>query len=538
MNRIFLPRYEQITMPDAVNVDRLVAIARIALAALSLALIVVDSREPDHRCFPVHLILVLYIGYGAILYGFACRQSVWFPELHRRAHWVDIAWTMLIIASTNGTGIPYIKGFYFPITVAALRLGFAAGLGATLVSIALLSLLGPLAHSELEFAQNMFLNRSANVLVLGFLIAYTGGIINKLRGRLMLLKDLTALSNPRLGADHVIGSAMERVRVFFGGQDCVLIAHSRSTGRHYLRRARPLGSAVAPPAEVIAAELGERLTEMPVDKLVLYNAASSGWWPWPANCLVINPVTGQESEGDRAACEQAAARLDAASFLCAPFDWRDDTDGWLYLSAPHRLKRADVELLLQAIRQIQPLIQYVRLMDRLTSGAAEEERRRIARDIHDSVIQPYIGLQFGLTALHTKLAQGRPEMLPEVREDAQQLLKLTATGIGDLRRYVSALREGAGREAEFLPAVRRFAATFSEVTGIEVRVEAESEIRIGNRLAGDAFQIVEEGLSNIRRHTRASQAAIMLSHSSDRFRIVIENEGENRTVYAVSAALD
>ncbi|MGH9842144.1 MAG: sensor histidine kinase [Blastocatellia bacterium] len=505
----------------------MIAAARIALALLSLLLISLDPREPDHQSVTIYAILILYIVYSVAWYVLVLYQRPFFVEMHNQAHWADIGWSIILVAFSAGNGLPFIKGFYFPILVASLRRGFVAGLVATLVSAGLLVTIGPLTHPQQEFALNSFLNRSANLLVLGFLLAYAGGTVDKLRGQITLLNDLTSLSNPRLGADHVIGSMMERLRQFFGGREWLLIARDQSSSDYHLRRPQTRDSLRAARTETFTGELGARLMWMPSGMVVVYNAASRGWWRLDASYFAFDPAKSSEMDEGRAASEKLAPMLEADSFMTVPFDWRHGAQGRLYLTSHRRFKRADVDFLLRAIGQTQPLIEHIRLMDRLTSSAAEEERRRIARDIHDSVIQPYIGLQIGLTALTAKLVQGQPDALG----DARQLVALTTTGIADLRRYVSALREGHGREGEILLAIRRFATTFSEVTGIEVQVRAESEIRIADRLADEAFQIVVEGLSNIRRHTQSRRAAIELFHSTGCFRVVIENEGETDATF-------
>jgi signal transduction histidine kinase len=76
-----------------------------------------------------------------------------------------------------------------------------------------------------------------------------------------------------------------------------------------------------------------------------------------------------------------------------------------------------------------------------------------------------------------------------------------------------------------LYAVGRFAGTFSVATQIEVQVEAAADLRINDRLAAEVFQMVVEGLSNIRRHTRAACASIELTRQNDCLRLQIVNDG-------------
>ena len=78
--------------------------------------------------------------------------------------------------------------------------------------------------------------------------------------------------------------------------------------------------------------------------------------------------------------------------------------------------------------------------------------------------------------------------------------------------------------------MRRFATKFSEATGIAVQVNARGDIRVGDRLAAEAFQIVAEGLSNVRRHTQAGLATVSLKCGNGFFSLHIENNGAGGSV--------
>jgi signal transduction histidine kinase len=198
--------------------------------------------------------------------------------------------------------------------------------------------------------------------------------------------------------------------------------------------------------------------------------------------------------------------------------------GRIYLTAQqHGFGEADAHFLLQISDHILPVIQNIRLVDRLAADAADQERQRIARDIHDSVVQPYIGLQLGLTATYRKLTGGG-----DVAADLQRLIALADEGISDVRGFVRELTGESERGTGLLPAVRRFAGKFTEATGIEVRVEAPGELSLPDRLAGEVFQMVSEGLSNIRRHTQARQARIGLTCVDDRLILHLENDQARR----------
>src|SRR5262249_16603345 len=125
--------------------------------------------------------------------------------------------------------------------------------------------------------------------------------------------------------------------------------------------------------------------------------------------------------------QEISELLAAEAYLTVPVRYRGATVGRLYLTAADRypFEALDVDFLLQVLEHTMLTIDNIRLVDRLASDAADEERRRIGRDLHDSVIQPYIGLQMGLVALQKKLAT----QSPTVPEDVEHLLALTTAGV-------------------------------------------------------------------------------------------------------------
>jgi len=165
------------------------------------------------------------------------------------------------------------------------------------------------------------------------------------------------------------------------------------------------------------------------------------------------------------------------------------------------------------------VMENIRLIDNLASDAAEQERRRIAHDIHDSVIQPYLGLQFGLSALDQKLEAGNTS----IRDNVQELLELTNHELAALRRFVFGLRANEERMDVLLPAIERYAERFSVVTGIKVDVAAHGKIKVNDRLAAELFQIVAEGLSNVRRHAFCRDARVEISCKESSLLLQIKN---------------
>jgi len=179
--------------------------------------------------------------------------------------------------------------------------------------------------------------------------------------------------------------------------------------------------------------------------------------------------------------------------------------------------------MLQVIEHLTPLVENIRLVDRLATDAAEQERQKLARDIHDSVIQPYVGLQLGLAAVREKLANGSGDALQDVNE----LCLMANDEMSELRRYLQRLKSNERLDSVLLPALRRFASKYSAATGITVLVKGLDKLCLNDRLAGEAFQMVAEGLSNVRRHTNARHAEIELTCDKSDLILRIMNDNTN-----------
>jgi signal transduction histidine kinase len=225
--------------------------------------------------------------------------------------------------------------------------------------------------------------------------------------------------------------------------------------------------------------------------------------------------------------EELAPLLDAVAMMSVPLNYSQSLNGRLYLlfGDGRSCGESDLGFLHHVIKHVMPLIANIRLMDQLVIDAANEERRKVARDIHDSVLQPFLGLRLGLAALKQTMANGD---LPSA-STIDQLVEMNDFGIEELRAYLAALRSNKKGEETLVPAVRRFATRFSQVTGIDVQVEAKGDVRVSDRLAEEAVRIVAEGLSNVNRHTQSERATAGIECRDDHLVMRIGNDSAGPT---------
>lgn len=75
--------------------------------------------------------------------------------------------------------------------------------------------------------------------------------------------------------------------------------------------------------------------------------------------------------------------------------------------------------------------------------------------------------------------------------------------------------------------IRRYTEKFKFATGITVDLDLAENLEFGDRLAAEVFQIIIEGLSNVRRHSRATRAGVKLYAQDHRVVVEITNEGSD-----------
>jgi len=95
--------------------------------------------------------------------------------------------------------------------------------------------------------------------------------------------------------------------------------------------------------------------------------------------------------------------------------------------AVRRLSDADAEFLRQAVDQIAAVADKLALVDAIMAGAAQLERSRISRDIHDTTVQPYIGLKLGSRRCSA------PQTTSPVRKQLDELVEMARLVVHDLR---------------------------------------------------------------------------------------------------------
>jgi len=146
------------------------------------------------------------------------------------------------------------------------------------------------------------------------------------------------------------------------------------------------------------------------------------------------------------------------------------------------------------------------------NAIVEEERARIARDLHDSVAQILY-----LLALKADMAAEQVTNNPtQVKTALKEIGQRSRQVIREIRRAIFALRPLDWSSDGFLAALRRFVKDFAEHLNWQVSFELQDEgLSIPDRLQPTVFRLVQESLNNVAKHAEANQIWIDISPNAD-----------------------
>ncbi|HTN64610.1 MAG TPA: PAS domain S-box protein, partial [Burkholderiaceae bacterium] len=159
----------------------------------------------------------------------------------------------------------------------------------------------------------------------------------------------------------------------------------------------------------------------------------------------------------------------------------------------------------QAEASLRHMNQQLRELSAALENVREQERTRIARELHDELGQQLTGLKLDLAWLGGRLREGRPPAVDKVDEMGHRL----NTTIDSVRRIATELRPLILDDLGFGEAIAWQAAEIAKRTGLEISLDLRAAALVSDdALAIALFRIVQESLTNVVRHAQASKVEI------------------------------
>lgn len=200
------------------------------------------------------------------------------------------------------------------------------------------------------------------------------------------------------------------------------------------------------------------------------------------------------------------------SFLGVPVRVKAGGAGNLYLTDKRgggEFTEADQELVEMFSVHAGIAIENARLHERIQRLAIVEERERIGRDLHDGIIQRLYAVGLSLEDVPELMEESPPEASARV-DRAIESINLT---IRDIRNFIFGLRPELLEQADLVASLAALADEFrmNTLVDIDLAVDPEVVLDLPAEDRSQLLQIAREGLSNIARHARATQAEVAIS---------------------------
>jgi signal transduction histidine kinase len=153
-------------------------------------------------------------------------------------------------------------------------------------------------------------------------------------------------------------------------------------------------------------------------------------------------------------------------------------------------------------------------------AAQENERRRLARELHDETGQTLTSVTLGLKSVEERVDD------PETREAIAALGRQVASTMQDVRRIALELRPKVLDDYGLVSALERLTTTFSSQTGIQVDLEAQlGTERLPTEIETALYRIVQEGLTNVAKHADPTRASVFVTPKNGNVLLVLEDDG-------------
>jgi nitrate/nitrite-specific signal transduction histidine kinase len=302
----------------------------------------------------------------------------------------------------------------------------------------------------------------------------------------------------------------------------------RAASARALHRVSVAIAALAELDEILRAIVDQARALLEVDVAVLVTSGPDGEAQVAASSGPDGAVDRTGGFGGAGAGVSRFVRPDlVAARLEAPLQRAGETIGLLMIGS--RVSRGfevdEVETLSSLANQAAIAIENARLQARLRELAVDAERERIAREMHDGLAQVLGYVNTKSQAIEELLVAGRTT---EARGLLAELAAAARSIYVDVREAILGLRNPVVPGVGLVAAVEDYAGRFTEASKIAVRVDATAPARrldLAPDVEAQVFRIVQEALTNVRKHSGAGRAEISFAAAKGRLDVVITDDG-------------
>jgi signal transduction histidine kinase/PAS domain-containing protein len=194
----------------------------------------------------------------------------------------------------------------------------------------------------------------------------------------------------------------------------------------------------------------------------------------------------------------------------------------LWWTQAHAIQIEDIALFSTMADQIGIILENARLRQRIERNAAQQERRRLARDLHDSVAQSLHSLVLFADTIQCRMALGQTSqwqpLMGDLAESARQALK-------EMRLLLYEMRLPDQDSLPLVEALRLRLGSVEQRAGLCASLEVDDGAAWPAECEGDLYAVATEALNNALKHARASRVAVRLGELPEGVELSVEDDG-------------
>jgi signal transduction histidine kinase len=505
--------------------EQALAIFRLVTALAFLGILsLITPLAGDHQ----QAIRAVLFGYALFSLAILARVFVAsaLPPLFLAAvHASDVLWPSLICLFTGCAHSPFFLLFIFALLAGPYRRKAPETLAITLGSVlivlgeSMVAILPAFAYLHLDsgpLALGRFAVKASILMVAGGFLAYTTWWTQR-EQQAYATRAILQRIHAHAGIQTNLREVLPAILDIFEAKKVVLVLRNSSTWRVF--------------------EWGTQGDHLgfPVYRDVPASEEDRYFWPLPATSWSLAcsrsgakyDFAGLDRAGFRTRIPSGALTGKAIwpqpfrSLLTTTLQFGSEWTGRIFLidAACAAGRDSCLRLLHQLADDVGPAVYNFYLWQHTSVRVRATERQRLARDLHDGVVQSLIATEMQLELVRR---QSSSTVTSDALSEAQEVLR---TEVRRLREQIDLLRSNA-LPRPVVPSLAQMLDNFQRETGIVTNfVPAVQETAIPRRVSHELVRIVEEALSNVRKHSGARRVDVHISSQDDVWEVVIQDDG-------------
>jgi signal transduction histidine kinase len=349
-------------------------------------------------------------------------------------------------------------------------------------------------------------------------LAFLGDRNRRFASQIEFFSRLSATIQVEQGLAESLRMFLEELATTFGAEEALMLYRDTDLERIFLWRLKAGESErLVPESMPLSRTDGFLLDDM--DATICWNslAGSGSGFGWDRR-------DGRALKNLPRLPGPAQQELKVTSFATVAFEQGGQPTGRIFLlNCRKPFLKQDLAWFENIAAHISPALENIFLLRHLRARAIEAERSRIARDLHDGILQTLLSIEIQLDVMRRRLPAA-PDQVVSGLASLQQTVRNEGA---ELRQTVTDLRPLRVQSADLVDLMRGFAERYRNESTIALDLLIDSaQLRAPDRACREIFQIYREALNNIKKHAKASHVVVKLSQDDSRLVLVVDDNGE------------